>query len=253
MNSEVHLPHLYRDLAEWWPVLSAPEDYAEEAEFFRRVIVGAAGTPPKTVLELGSGGGNNASHLKQHFGMTLVDLSSGMLAVSQRLNPECEHIQGDMRTVRLGRQFDAVFIHDAIEYMTTEADLRAAIATAWIHCRPGGGAAVFCPDFVREGFQPSTDHGGHDVGDRHLRYLQWTWDPDPGDTSYSSDMVYIMREGNGEPEVVLDRHTWGLFGREDWLRWITEAGFQADAVPFEHSEVPAGSTYVFVGKKNTEG
>jgi hypothetical protein len=31
-------------------------------------------------------------------------------------------VEGDMRTTRLGRQFDAVFVHDAVCYMTTEAD-----------------------------------------------------------------------------------------------------------------------------------
>ncbi len=60
-----------------------------------------------------------------------------MLAVSLRLNPECESVEGDMRTVRLGRQFDCVFIHDAIVYMTTGADLRRAIQTAFVHCEPG--------------------------------------------------------------------------------------------------------------------
>jgi hypothetical protein len=31
-----------------------------------------------------------------------------MLDVSRALNPECEHIEGDIRTVRLERSFDAV-------------------------------------------------------------------------------------------------------------------------------------------------
>jgi trans-aconitate methyltransferase len=46
--------------------------------------------------------------------LTPVDLSTEMLAISRTLNPECEHIAGDMRTSRLERRFDAVFIHDAI-------------------------------------------------------------------------------------------------------------------------------------------
>src|SRR5947199_313515 len=79
--------------------------------------------PVHEVLELGSGGGHNAVHLKARFTMTLVDLSAGMLDMSRRLNPECEHHQGDMRTVRLGRTFDAVFVHDAVDYMLTEDDL----------------------------------------------------------------------------------------------------------------------------------
>ena len=58
-----------------------------------------------------------------------------------------EHLQGDMRTLRLGRQFDAVFVHDAIEYMTTEDELRQAVATVYAHCRPGG-VAVLVPDHI---------------------------------------------------------------------------------------------------------
>ena len=100
------MPKLYDDLFTWWPLLSAPEEYAEEAAFYERMLVGASARAPQTLLELGSGGGNNASHLKARFNMTLVDRSPGMLEVSRALNPECDHRVGDMRTVRLGRQFD---------------------------------------------------------------------------------------------------------------------------------------------------
>ncbi len=146
-----------------------------------------------TLLELGSGGGNNASHLKARFSLVLVDRSPGMLQVSRALNPECEHVEGDMRTVRLGREFDAVFVHDAVVYMTTEADLRAAIETASVHCKPGG-AVLFAPDHVRENFRPSTDHGGYDGVGRGLRYLEWTWDPDPADSTYIVDYAYLLRD-----------------------------------------------------------
>ncbi|HEY8885165.1 MAG TPA: class I SAM-dependent methyltransferase, partial [Chloroflexota bacterium] len=86
------LPLLYGELAPWFHLLTAPADYAEEAEFYRRTIVEAADTPPRTLLELGSGGGNNASHHKRHFISTLVDLSPQMLALSKGLNPDCEHL-----------------------------------------------------------------------------------------------------------------------------------------------------------------
>jgi SAM-dependent methyltransferase len=109
----------YTDLASWWPLISAPEEYAEEAAFAASLLR-MANPPTRTVLELGSGGGSNAFHLKSEFELTLVDLSEEMLAVSRQLNPECEHLLGDMRTVRLGRCFDAVLVHDAIDYMTTE-------------------------------------------------------------------------------------------------------------------------------------
>jgi SAM-dependent methyltransferase len=218
------LPRLYRELAEWFHLLTAPEEYAEEAERYRRVLTEAADRPVETVLELGSGGGNNASFLKEHFTMTLTDLSPDMLAISRRLNPELEHIEGDMRTVRLGREFDAVFVHDAISYITTQADLGAVVETAFMHCRPGG-VALFVPDHVRETFHPGTDHGGHDGPDRALRYLEWTWDPDPSDTTYIVDFAYLLRDGSGV-RVEHDRHLCGLFERREWLGLLEDAGFE---------------------------
>jgi trans-aconitate methyltransferase len=242
---------LYTDLVTWWPLLSAPADYEEEAAGYQRLLLEASDGSLDTLLELGSGGGNNASHLKSRFRMTLVDLSLGMLTVSKALNPECEHLQGDMRTVRLNRQFDGVFVHDAIVYMTTEDDLRRAIETAYLHCRPGG-AALFAPDHLRENFRPPmTDSGGHDedAGTRGLRYLEWTWDPDPTDTRYNVEYAYLLRERDGSVHVEHDHHVEGIFGRDDWLRILRAAGFEPKAVPFEHSELEPGLYEVFIARR----
>ena len=241
-------PKLYGQLADWWPLLSPPSDYAEEAAVYQRILLDACQRPPHTLLELGSGGGNNASYLKARFRMVLVDRSAGMLNVSRALNPECEHVEGDMRTVRLGRQFDCVFVHDAIMYMTTEADLRRTIETAFVHCT-AGGAALFAPDFIRENFRASTDHGGHDGRDRALRYLEWTWDPDPSDTSYVVDYAYLLRERDGSVHVEHDRHVEGLFARAQWLRILSDAGFHSDVIPVDLSELEHGQYEVFVGRR----
>ena len=233
-------PRLYHEFADWWPLLSVPEEYEEEAAEYARLILEAVQGETRQVLELGSGGGNNASHLKASFALTLVDRSPGMLEVSRRLNPECEHVEGDMRSVRLGRTFDAVFVHDAIAYITTEEDLQAVFETAFEHCRPGG-VALFVPDSVRETFEPATDHGGHDGPDRALRYLEWTWDPDPDDTTVRMELTYVFHEPDGSVHVELDEHVCGLFPRATWLRLIERAGFEARAVPLTHDERPVGA------------
>ena len=200
------------------------------------------------VLELGSGGGSNASYLKARFALTLVDLSPAMLAVSQRLNPACEHVQADMRTVRLGRTFDAVFVHDAVDYMTTRADLAAAIATAFAHCRPGG-VAVFVPDQTRETFTAGADHGGSDGDDgRGVRFVEWTWDPDADDTSTVTEYAFLLRDPGGSVRIVHETHRTGLFGRDVWLRLLAGAGFDPRAVTEETSEDRTPRT-LFVGHR----
>ena len=239
---------LYTQLASWWPLLSAPGEYAEAAAFYRRLLQDTSDLTIGTLLELGSGGGNNASHLKAHFRMTLVDLSPDMLDVSRDLNSECEHHVGDMRTIRLGRQFDAVFIQDAVSYMATETDLRQAIETAFVHCRPGG-VALFAPDHLQENFQPSTSHGGHDGKERGLRYLEWTSDLDPTDTTYEVAFAFLLREGDGTVRTAQDQHTLGLFSRAVWLRLLTEIGFHPIPVPFEHPQLEPGKTEVFVCRR----
>jgi len=239
-------PKLYQHLASWWPLLSAPADYAEEADFYGKTLQSACS--PRTVLELGCGGGNNASHLKACFDMTLVDISEEMLKVSEKLNPECRHIPGDMRTVRLGEVFDAVFVHDAVGYMTSESDLKAAIRTAWVHCRPGG-ATLFAPDFTTETFAPSTHYGGHDGADRGMRYLGWIWDPNPNDTTYFDDMVYLLRDTDGKITVEYDRHVAGLFPRAVWLNLMTEVGFEPQVLPTQHSAPAYGATEIFLARR----
>ncbi len=217
------LPLLYSEFAPWFHLLTAPTDYAREAEQYWQLAEEACDAPPRILLELGSGGGNNASHYKRHVAATLVDVSPAMLAVSRGLNPECGHFEGDMRSVRLHRTFDVVLVHDAVMYLTTASELQACMATAFVHCR-AGGAAIFTPDCTREMFAPGTRHGGHDGDGRALRYLEWTWDPDPADSTYTADFAYLLREGT-EVRTVHDRHIFGFFGREEWLSWLREAGF----------------------------
>jgi SAM-dependent methyltransferase len=241
------LPRLYSELAPWWPLFSRPEDYTAEASFYAEQLRKACDSPPDAVLELGSGGGNNASHMKSHFRLTLVDRSPGMLAVSRALNPECEHVEGDMRSVRLGRTFDAIFVHDAVMYITTEEDLRRLIATAAAHCRPGG-AALFAPDHVRETMKLKTDWGGHDGEGRGVRYLEWDWDPDPEDTFYFGEFTYLMREG-GEVRCYYDRHVFGIFPRATWMGLLSEEGFAPRCVPAKGSGLE-GDWEIFVGVKD---
>ena len=231
---------MYADLADWFHLLTAPADYADEAAFILALLREHVAGPLETLLELGSGGGHTASHLKAHLRLTLTDIAPRMLELSRQLNPECEHLPGDMRLLRLGRVFDAVLVHDAVMYMTTEADLRAAIETAFEHLRPGG-AAMFVPDTVRETFAPSTRHGGNDGMGRALRYLEWSYDPDPDDTTYLTDFAMLLRRGADEVRIRYDRHVMGLFGRAQWLDLLTGVGFRALA-----AEDPDGRL-VFVG------
>lgn len=220
---------MYTDLASWWPVLSPPEEYADEAPAMAGLLRTGEG-PVRTLLELGCGGGNLASHMPGQIPgvqLTLVDLSEDMLALSRALNPHAEHIEADMRTMRLGRTFDAVLVHDAIDYLLTRDELDALAATVAAHLDPGG-VAVLAPDHVVESFAPGTDWGGSDSPDgRSARYLEWTWDPDSDDTWAQADYSFVLRDPHGQVSFVGESHRFGLFDVPTWLEVLEGAGLPA--------------------------
>ena len=226
---------LYSELTSWYRLVDPLADHADEAasylDGFERVLGNGAGT----LLELGAGAGHNAFFLKQRYACTLTDLSPAMQSLSREINPECEHVVADMRSARLERTFDAVFVHDAVMYLTTEADLAAAVRTAFVHTA-AGGAAIFAPDFVREAWREMTELiEGHEENEgRSLRCLAWTWDPDPSDTAYVVDYAYLLRE-KGEVRAIHDRHVEGIFGRDVWVRLLSQAGYVVETIarPFD--------------------
>jgi SAM-dependent methyltransferase len=218
---------LYGELADWYRLIDPPADHAEEAALHAQLLVGAA-PGARTLLELGSGAGHNALYLKRRFACTLTDPSPPMQALGRALNPECEHLAGDMRTLRLGRTFDAVLVHDAVMYMTSREDLQAAAATAFAHLRPGG-AALFQPDCLRETFREAATVEGADDGPRSARFLMWSWDPEPADDTFVTEFAFLLRDG---PQVRAehDRHLEGLFARAAWIDVLRRAGFAVEVV-----------------------
>jgi SAM-dependent methyltransferase len=241
---------LYQELASWWPLISPPAEYSDDAALIEAVFA-SAGRPVHTLLDLGSGGGHVAMHLKPGRSLTLVDLSGEMLEVSRRLNPDCTHVLGDMRSIRLRRTFDAVLVHDAVDYVTSEDDLRLVIDTAFAHCRPGG-LAVFAPDHTAETFRAGTGRGGggDDGTGRQASFRERTSDPDPGDDWILAEYEFTLCEADGTVRVVPEVHRLGSFGRDTWLRLLATAGFAAaDALTAEAGAHERGSRVIFVGNR----
>ena len=106
---------------------------------------------------------------------------------------------------------------------------------------------MFAPDYVCETFKPLTQHGGHDGKGRSMRYLEWTWDPDPDDANYIADFAYLMKDGD-DIRCIHDRFIMGLFSEEEWKRLLADAGFvNIRAIPYP-GEIN-WPTPVFVGIK----
>ncbi|NOY26854.1 MAG: class I SAM-dependent methyltransferase [Oligoflexia bacterium] len=236
---------LYTDLADWWPLLSPPEDYADEAQRYLELFTSALGQVPHSLLELGSGGGHLAVHLPSEMDLVLLDLAPAMLAASQRLNPTRRHVLADMRSCSLGRSFDAVLLHDAVMYLTQPQDLVATCRVAAAHLRTGGALLVL-PDLVAETFAEGLavggggpDWSGPDDAGRSARMMEWTWDPDPADSTYRVDMSFLLRQPDGTVQAIHDVHTMALHSLQTYWDCIRAAGLRpVEAPPLLAAQCP---------------
>lgn len=125
--------HLYTDLAWLWPMWGNATEYADFCQHVTGLIRQHARRPVTTLLDIGCGGGKNILNLKREFIVTGMDLSPAMLAQAKELNPDCTFVQGDMRTYRSDRTFDAILMDDAISHINCREDFVAAFRTAYAH------------------------------------------------------------------------------------------------------------------------
>jgi SAM-dependent methyltransferase len=241
---EIEEERLYGELAYLWPLLSPPQDYAEEARSWKRVLREKLGPGRHEILALGVGGGHHLSHLTDEFQATAVDLSENMLQISRELNPGVEHHRGDMRSVRLGRTFQAVLVHDAIGYMRSEDDVRAALATAAAHL-DAGGVFLTSPNYLRDTFRgPYVYSVTRSSGGVELTFIEVDQASGLDAATVESLMFFLIRRGD-ELTLEHDRHLSGLFPTSTWLRLLGEAGFRVEERARPASEeAPPGTLFV---------
>jgi SAM-dependent methyltransferase len=234
---------LYDDLVWLFPIISPPEDYISETGQFIRQIREHAPIPVNTLLDLGCGAGHNDHAFLQDFQVTGVDASPAMLSLARRLNPEVEYLEGDLRTARLDRQFDAVIIADSIDYMLSEDDLNAAFESAFYHLRPGGVFCTYAEETLEKFTQNGTYVSTHVKDDIEVALIENHYDPDPADTTFEMTFVYLIRRG-GALSIETDCHRVGIFPLSTWVRLLGAAGFDVRQGEFEGEGFP-----FFVGVK----
>jgi ubiquinone/menaquinone biosynthesis C-methylase UbiE len=203
----------YNDLAWTEDLLANPSDYEGEVMVYVELIKQYAAEPPVTLLHLGSGAGGHDWIFKRFFKITGVDLSLGMLNKARITHPDIEYIEGDMRTLRLNRQFDAVAIPDSIDYMVSKDDLRKAIQTATLHLKPGGVLLITAK--TKETFQNNNFAYTGEKAGVHVTLFENNYINPLHPNTYEATLVYMIRQ-HGELTIQSDHQILGLFSQDIW-------------------------------------
>ena len=215
----------YNELAWTEDFLADPTDYKDEVDVYVDMINGVAKETVDTVLHLGCGAGGHDLHFKEHFKVTGVDVSKGMLNKAKTTNPEIEYIEGDMRTIRLNRQFDCVVIPDSIDYMVSLDDLKKAIKTSKMHLRPGGVLLIVCK--TQETFRNNNFAYKGEKGDVHVTLLENNYINPYLPNTYDITMLYLIRQ-KGKLTKHIEESVAGLFPQATWDKVLKDFGFSME-------------------------
>jgi ubiquinone/menaquinone biosynthesis C-methylase UbiE len=242
----------YNDLAWTEDWVADPAEYEHEVMAYVELIKRTASEPPMTLLHLGSGAGGHDTIFKRHFTITGVDLSVGMLDKARHAHPDIEYIEGDMRTIRLDRQFDAVAIPDSIDYMASQEDLQQAIRTAVMHLKTGGVLLVVAK--TEEVFQNNNFAYTGEKDGVHVTVLENNFINPFRPHTYEATLVYLIRQ-QGELTIHTDHQVLGLFSQAMWNEVFKNAGMTMQKTNLDgiyDAYILNGGEYpliVFVGQK----
>lgn len=135
--------------ADLYDLLYSDKDYEAECDMLERIFRRYGTGPVQNLLDLGCGTGGHALPLAHRgYRVTGVDRSQAMLSRAQHkagsvpwhtAQAPPTFLRGDMRSLDLNRQFDAVLMmFAALGYQLTNDDVLAALRTVRRHLRPGG-------------------------------------------------------------------------------------------------------------------
>jgi SAM-dependent methyltransferase len=218
----------YNELAWADDLLADPDEYIDEVSIYIDLIKRNSVETPVTLLHLGCGAGGHDTFFKNHFEVTGIDLSRGMLNRARARHPEIEYIEGDMRSIRLNRTYDAVVIPDSIDYMVTDEDLNQAINTASLHLKPGGVLLIVgktLETFRNNNFAYTGEKDGI-----HLTVLENNYINHYRPGTYEASIFYLIRK-EGELTLRSEIHNLGLFPEAVWDKVFANAGFELKKEP----------------------
>jgi SAM-dependent methyltransferase len=207
---------------------SGIKDYPAEAAELHRIVDDACPSA-QTLLDVACGTGAHLVEMQRWYAVEGVDVSPAMLEVARARLPGIPLHEGDMRTLDLGKTFDAVTcLFSSIGYMTDPAEMRSAIARLAAHVAPGGVLIIdgwVRPEQWRDNFRPDSPDFASDDEETVVR------------------LSYSRREGNitelemhhlvqtdGGVEYFMEAHRLRLTATDEYVSAVENAGLKAQVI-----------------------
>jgi len=220
---------MYDEFAGVYDTLMDDYDYDAWSAHYLALIRGALGELPVRCVECACGTGSlTVRFAATGMKMVGVDLSAAMLRRAEekarKWGVEAAFVRQDMKKLTLPRRVGAVLATcDGVNYLTTEADVRAFFAAAYEALLPGG---VLC-------FDCSSRHKLEEaMGDSFFGEerdgLAMLWQNTLNKESHvlTMDVTFFLREEDGRYRRFREEHHQRAHSEQEMLAWLRDAGFE---------------------------
>jgi len=211
-----------------YDALYAWKDYARESARLREMLARRGVADGARLLDAACGTGAHIAHLKRHYEVEGLDIEPGLVAIARSRHPDVPFHEGDMTRFDLGRAYAAVVcLFSAIGYARTTPLLDQAVAAMARHLKPGG-VLIVEPWLSPEAYQDGGVHALF-VDEPDLKIARMNVSVREARLSIF-DFHYTVGTPAGI-ETFTERHTLGLFTREEYEAAFAAAGLAADHDP----------------------
>ncbi|HKR97934.1 MAG TPA: class I SAM-dependent methyltransferase [Candidatus Dormibacteraeota bacterium] len=182
-----------------------------------------------SLLDVACGTGQHLSLLRDQYEVEGVDLSDEMLAVAGARLPDVPLHHGDMRSLDLGRRFDAVIcMFSSIGHLLEPADMREAFVRMSLHLEPGGVLIVdgwVRPEGWKDGYLPELQQ----ATDGRIEVYRLVHSRREGRIT-TLNHHYLLRDPDGIQHF-LEEHTLALTPTADYVAAAKETGLEVEVLP----------------------
>jgi len=216
---------LHNQLARYYDRVYSFKDYLDESVRLQNLIIKYLETGGNSLLDVACGTGLHLKHLKDDFSCTGVDISKNILKIAKKNVKEVTFKEADMKTLRLGKQFDVIIcLLSSIGYVKTVASLEKTIQNFSKHLKKGG-LALIEPSHTKSAYvngEPRiTVYNGKDAKIARVNVTKIR------QATAVLNMHMLIAERGKDAKYFVDRHELGLFGINNTLRIMQAEGLKS--------------------------
>jgi ubiquinone/menaquinone biosynthesis C-methylase UbiE len=216
---------LHNQLAKYYDRIYSFRDYLDEAVRTQNLIMKYLETGGNTLLDVACGTGLHLKHLKDDFSCTGVDVSKAMLKIARKNAKGVTFKEADMKTLKLGKQFDVITcLLSSIGYVRNYSNLERTIRNFSKHLKKGGVALIepsHANSVYVKGEPRITIYDGKDAKIARINV------PKIRQATAVLNMHILIAERGKDAKYFIDRHELGLFGINNTLRIMKDAGLKS--------------------------